>query len=591
MSTTTVDEVSETIESQDTVEAQSEGPQQQADSTGVLESLDGDFKDAALKNPHLAAYLNSLASQGIKTPDYKMQLSRSMRDGKPSVIYPVGDPLFIHMYMDDTGARAVYHAIEPVIPMKSSALLRSAEEGLAFRITEDFEFKDTAEQTAKLKELLAKVVQITDKKPELGTYDYDAKRRIIFTNDETYKALEYTLIKDKVGLGLIEPLIRDPYLEDISCDGIGPIFIEHKIFQSCRTTLAFETNGQLNEYAMRLSERVGRPATFRRPIVDATLPDGSRINIVFGEDLSMRGSNFTIRKFTSLPISITQLCSYNTMDCREAAYLWMLLEHNLNVWVCGETASGKTTNVKAILGFVKPTAKILTIEDTPEVTVPHDNWIREVTRQGEDEASSIGIFDLLKAALRQRPDYIIVGEVRGKEGLTAFQAMQTGHGVMATFHASSVTKLVQRLTGHPIEVPKTYIDVLNAVVIQTMVRVPTTGRVERRVVSISEIVGYDPVEQAFNFIELFAWDPQTDNHDFRGLGTSHVLEEKIAVMRGIPRKRVKDIYAELESRTEILSIMQKNQVFDYYDVWRYMQKIYGLGIEKSLALLKRGETL
>ncbi len=483
----------------------------------------------------------------------------------------------------------MYHCVEPIIPLRSQDLLHVMEEAVAYRIKEDFEFKVEEEQIAKLKEILASAVSITHDTKELGEFHYDDRNRVVYTNEETYKVLEYTLIKNKVGLGITDPLIKDPYIEDISCDGVGSIFIEHKIFRSCETTINFDNKRELDAYVKTLSERSGRPATFRRPIIDAVLPDGSRLNLVFGEELSMKGSNFTIRKFAAVPLSITQICAYNTMDFMEAAYLWMLLEEGYNVWVCGETASGKTTTLKGMCTFIKPEAKVLTIEDTPEMVLPHDNWIREATRQGEDEASSIGIFELLKSALRQRPNYIIVGEIRGKEGLIAFQAMQTGHGVMATFHASSVLKMIQRLTGFPIEVPKTYIDILNAVVIQSAVRNPKTGKPDRRVMSISEIVGYDPVEQSFNYVDLFKWNPTTDVHEFAGIGTSYLLEERFAMMRGISRRDVRKIYDELESRAEILRILAKREIFDYYEVWSYIKQISGLGIEKSLSMLKKGE--
>ena len=202
---------------------------------------------------------------------------------------------------------------------------------------------------------------------------------------------------EKVRLGVIEPFIRDPYIEDVSCDGLGPIFVEHKIFGSCESNIRFDSEDELNEFVRRLSERSGRPVTFRNPIVDASLPDGSRINIVYGSEISMRGSNFTIRKFTDKPLSITQLIKFGTIDPMIAAYLWILLEYNMSIWFCGEVASGKTTLLRAVCTFINPHYKIISIEDTPEIIVPHENWVREVTRESE-EAATIDLFDLLKAA-------------------------------------------------------------------------------------------------------------------------------------------------------------------------------------------------
>ncbi|MEM4537112.1 MAG: type II/IV secretion system ATPase subunit, partial [Nitrososphaerota archaeon] len=387
------------------------------------------------------------------------------------------------------------------------------------------------------------------------------------------------------------PFIRDEYIEDVSCDGVGPIFVEHKIFGSCQSNIVFRDEYELDNFVRKLSERTGRPVTFRNPIVDASLPDGSRINIVFGKDISMKGTNFTIRKFSDKPISIIQIIKYGGISALGAAYLWILLENNMSIWFCGETASGKTTLLRAVCVFINPHYKIISIEDTPEIIVPHDNWVREVTRQSESGSSSIELFDLLKAALRQRPNYIIVGEVRGKEASVAFQAMQTGAPVLATFHAGSVEKLIQRLSGSPIEIPKTYIDILNAVVVQSAVRIPSTGKVERRVLSINEIVGYDPEDNRFDYIELFSWQPSTDLHEFRGEGSSHLLENKIAVMKGIGRRDLKKIYVDLEMRAELLSTLARLNILDYFHIWRVIKYTYNRSVEETLERISLGEKI
>ncbi|MCS6788855.1 MAG: type II/IV secretion system ATPase subunit, partial [Aigarchaeota archaeon] len=236
--------------------------------------------------------------------------------------------------------------------------------------------------------------------------------------------IRHYVLMEKTAHGVIEPFIRDPYIEDISCDGVGPVFIVHKVFEGCVTNIEFRDEKELDQFVQRLSIKCGRPASFRNPIIDAQLPDGSRVNIVYGSDVSRRGSNFTIRKFSDTPISITQLIKWNVLSAEAAAYLWMLLESNMNVWFCGETASGKTTLLRAAAVFIRPTAKIVSIEDVPEIVVPHENWVSEVTKKGEAGTSGVELFDLLKAALRQRPNYIIVGEIRGQEASVAFQAMQ-----------------------------------------------------------------------------------------------------------------------------------------------------------------------
>ncbi|MCD6125417.1 MAG: type II/IV secretion system ATPase subunit [Thaumarchaeota archaeon] len=556
----------------------------------TLKPFRRDFRDALSKNPHLMRYIDDLAKRGRPLPEYMEQLSRELRyRDEVNIIYPVGDPIFIHIYTREAGERPMYVIVQPASGLRLGNLFDIVEEALIMLIDEKLEFKTVEEHEKLLKKLLRTVVEIKYGMP-LGKYDVERKHGVIkkiYVGYETYKALEYQLIMEKARLGILEPFIRDPYIEDISCDGLGPIFVEHKVFGSCESNVKFDSRDDLDEFVRRLSEKTGKPVTYRNPIVDASLPDGSRINIVFGSDVSMRGSNFTIRKFSDKPISITQLIKWGSIDELIAAYLWMLLENNMSIWFCGETASGKTTLLRASCVFINPHYKIISIEDTPEIIVPHDNWIREVTRESE-EGIGIELFDLLKAALRQRPNYIIVGEIRGKEASVAFQAMQTGAPVLTTFHAGSIEKLVQRLTGSPIEVPKTYIDILNCVVIQSAVRIPRTGKVERRVLSVNEIVGYDPVEGRFNYIELFNWKPAEDEHEFRGRGSSHLLENKIAVMKGIDRRSLGAIYDDLMLRARLLKRLVELGVYDYLKVWKIVKQAYNIGAKKLLAIIEEG---
>ncbi|MDD1776206.1 MAG: type II/IV secretion system ATPase subunit [Candidatus Methanomethylicus sp.] len=399
-------------------------------------------------------------------------------------------------------------------------------------------------------------------------------KEIIRVNEDEYNRLRYEIMTEKIGFGIIEPLIRDTNIEDISCDGVGPIFVEHKVFSSMRAAIAFPTPQDLDGFVIRVCEKIGRPCSPRRPIIDATLQDGSRLNVVFGTDVSRRGSNFTIRKFSKIPMSITQLVKFGTLSPQMAAYLWMMLEHGMSMFICGETASGKTTTLNASTVFIRPNAKIITIEDTPEVYIPHPNWISECTRKGETEQSSIELFDLLKSALRQRPNYIIVGEIRGKEGAVAFQAIQTGHPVISTFHAASMVKLIQRITGDPINIPSAYVDNLNVVLFQSSVKSSVTNRFERRVTGICEMIGVDPVEKSYNYIEIFSWDPVTDKHTFRGVGNSYLLEYKVAPSKGLALSDSRKIYSELDIRTYIIKKMIELNIMDYYEVYNALSKVY-----------------
>jgi flagellar protein FlaI len=294
----------------------------------------------------------------------------------------------------------------------------------------------------------------------------------------------------------------------------------------------------------------------------------------------MKGTNFTIRKFSATPLPITNLIKFGTMDATLAAYVWMLLREGSNMFICGETASGKTTTLTAATCFIKSTAKIVSIEDTPEVQLPHENWIREMTRASQREESTVGMFELLKSALRQRPNYIIVGEIRGVEGNIAFQAMMTGHPVLSTFHSSSVQKTIQRLTGHPILVPKTHITNLNAILIQNAIY-DATGHMKRRVTSLNEIVSYNPTTDSFSFVEAFHWDPGEDKLFFRAEGNSYLLE-KIGMSRGYSAREISVIYDELRQREKFLQSLADSGLSDYREFFRRVTEA-----DKKLTMIKK----
>ncbi|MCS7118766.1 MAG: type II/IV secretion system ATPase subunit [Archaeoglobaceae archaeon] len=565
---------------------------------GIYRLLPEEMKKEVEKNLHLLEYIHILPIDRIGIPKLVQKLDRKKHGEleNPNLIYPADEQIYIHIYPDKNDVRNFYIPIEPILLTGVDDLLREVEIRLVDHITGiDFDPTDAEEKKKILKEALQKICEIRDSFVENVRAEAKLipKLKLNFkgnsigklkVTEQQYKALEYALIRDKVGLGVLEPYIRDKYIEDVSCSGLGPIFIEHKIFKGLKSVIEFKDEDALNKFVLRLAERVGKPVTYKDPIVDATLPDGSRINIVYGKDISKNGSNFTIRKFNEVPFSVLQLVEFGSLDYMIAGYLWLLISEGMSGFICGETASGKTTLLNAITAFIRPEAKIVSIEDTPELQVPHKNWTREVTRGttrggkiGEGTGSDVTMFDLLKAALRQRPNYILVGEIRGVEGNIAFQAMQTGHPVMSTFHAATVEKLIQRLTTEPISVPKTFIDNLNFVVIQSAVRRPD-GKLVRRVLSVSEIVGYNPQKGGVSFIEVFQWDPVSDRHIFTGFGSSYVLELKIATRLGIPPSKKKLIYEEVEKRAKILKKLHEQGIVDFYEFFRAISKITKSGM-------------
>ncbi|MEZ5334882.1 MAG: type II/IV secretion system ATPase subunit [Methanolobus sp.] len=312
-----------------------------------------------------------------------------------------------------------------------------------------------------------------------------------------------------------------------------------------------------------------------RPIADGALPDGSRINIIYPIDVSKRGSSFTMRKFSEVPVSIIQLIGWGALDAEMAAYMWMCLENGMSIFFSGETASGKTTMLNACLAFVNPTSKIFSAEDTAEVQPPQPVWQQLITREEGPPESRVDTFALLKAALRSRPNYIIVGEIRGAEGNVAFQGMQTGHPVLATFHASAVSKMIQRLTADPINVPVTFIDNLNIAMILSAVY--RKGKFLRRALAIEEIEGYYEEIGGVATRAVFQWEPDSDTHKFRGLNNSYILEDKIATKLGYEDKRA--IYQDLFLRAKILEEMKSRGIEDYYDVLEIIVNFYKHGVD------------
>jgi flagellar protein FlaI len=558
---------------------------------GIYRILPPEAKAEAEKNPYLLDYLHMIPIESIGMPKIVTKLDRKMNDLKvPNFIYPAGDDIYIHIYGDTNDVRNMYIPVEQHFITDIRQYLPLVEERLVDMVS-GYNPGSLEERQAILRECLHKICVIDDKKkpvsvqkksnmPFAGMFAKREGGRTVTMTKNEYKALEYYVMREKVGMGLLEPVIKDKNIEDITCDGYGPIFLEHKVFKGLKTTVEF-SQVDLNRFVLQMSEKIGKPITFASPIIYATLPDGSRINIVYGDDVSRRGSNFTIRKFADKPLSILTLIDSNTMDFTMAAYLWIMLQEGMSAFVSGETASGKTTTLNAIMAFISPHAKIVSIEDTAEVQAPHKNWTREITRGGGKgtNQSEVGMFDLLRAALRQRPNYIIVGEIRGIEGAIAFQAIQTGHPVLSTFHAASVEKLIQRLTGDPINIPKTYVDNLNLVIIQSAVRRPD-GRTVRRIISINEIVGYNPQTKGFSYVEAFSWDPVTDTFIFKGNGSSYLLEQKVARKLGIPSHKTKVIYDEIEKRAKILKKINESKMTDYFDFYGMVVKIEKRGLLK-----------
>ncbi|MES3516468.1 MAG: type II/IV secretion system ATPase subunit [Natronomonas sp.] len=375
----------------------------------------------------------------------------------------------------------------------------------------------------------------------------------------TLQKLRYYLMRDFVRYGKIDPLVLDPNIEDISCDGSTvPIYVYHRRYRDLQTNLAFDAD-RLDSFVMRLAQRSDKHLSVSKPLLDASLPDGSRVQLTLGGEVTTRGSNFTIRRFTDVPFSPIDLINWGTFSLEQMAFLWLAIQNNRSAIFAGGTGSGKTTSINAVSMFIPPQSKIVSIEDTPEITLPHDNWIQSVTRDAlAGDRGEINMYDLLGAALRQRPEYLIVGEIRAQPevAFTFFQAIATGHTGYTTFHADTIPGLLSRLENEPLNIPLQLISNLDIVCIQQQVQVGD-NRV-RRNDSITEII--PERDGSIDTRDVFSWDPSTDT--FEQSSRSYVLDS-IAEERGWSDDRV---WNEILVREEVLEYLLENDITDYRTV-------------------------
>ena len=384
-------------------------------------------------------------------------------------------------------------------------------------------------------------------------------------NDLSKKKILYYIKRESLGYAKIDPLMKDPHIEDISCDGSGvPIFLYHRKYGSVKSNVEFSDEEELSYFVVRLAQKCGKHISIAEPMLDATMPDGSRIQMTLSTEVTTKGSTFTIRKFRADPFTPPDLVALNTVSSEILAYFWTAVENRVNALIAGGTASGKTTILNALSLFIPREAKIVSIEETREINLPHPNWIPGIARSGFGEVvadrmvGEIDMYDLMKAALRQRPEYIIVGEIRGKEAYVLFQAMATGHATYSTVHADSAKSLIHRLEGKPIEIPRVMLQSLDIVSIHITTRVQ--GKRVRRCKQIIEIIDIDPTTKEILTNEVFRWDPIEDK--FIYTGKSYVLEG----IRARWDMSKEEITQEIRTRAEILEWMVKNNVRTYREV-------------------------
>jgi flagellar protein FlaI len=470
-----------------------------------------------------------------------------------NLTYAAKEP-FQYVHVEFNGEELEYTCLEPPLSEGEERYLQIIEGAFEKLTTTEILVIDSEQRDEALRQRFAMIIDI---------YRLDMSE---FQREKMF----YYLLKKYTGFGNIDILMNDPYIEDITCNGHEmPLFVNHRMYGSVRTNVVFK-EVELNNFVMRMAQSSGRHISVLQPIRDATLSDGSRVNLTLGKEVTRKGSTFTIRRFKSNPVSVIDLMNYKTYNSEVLAYLWIIVEYQRSVLASGGTASGKTTTLNALGSFIRPEYKIVSIEDTAEINLMHPNWTQSITRagfgggEGVEEAGNIQLYDLLKAALRQRPEYIIVGEVRGAEASTLFQAISVGHPCMGTIHAGSMKELVSRVESEPMNVPRNLFSRLDVVIFNAMIKVGE--HFIRRALSIVELVEVDPDRGDIITNPVFKWNAYNDDYIFSG---DSAMFEDISQEFGI---EIPYLRKEMETRAQYLDYLQNNNIKEYKDVVRYIRR-------------------
>jgi flagellar protein FlaI len=486
--------------------------------------------------------------------------AKAVKGKKPSVfreVYPINEPYaYAAVVRQPNTQKMLYEVIEPTLLEEEEAQLKEVKTLLMEEINVNFEDLETRQKAEEY--LKNKVLEVIK--------GYHLK-----IAEEAIDKFIYYIVRDFIGYGKIDPFMKDHLIEDISGDGVNiPIYIWHREYESLPTNIIYKDVNELNSFIIRLAYLAKKNVSIASPMLDASLPDGSRIQLTYGTEVTRRGSTFTIRRFRADPLTISDLISFNTLSLDLAAYFWYAIENRASVLVAGGVASGKTTTLNCLSMFIKPELKIVSVEDTAELNLPHENWIPSIVRPGflhEQKATgAITLFDLLKAAVRQRPDYIIVGEVRGEEAYTLFQAMATGHLGMSTVHAESVDAVIHRLESEPMSVPRPLLSMIDVVMIQ--LRTEIEGKPARRALAVIEMVALDPKTKEFLTNDVYRWDAKHDVFSYSG--RSYILERNMKKL-GLDSKEIQE---ELHRRKMVLEWMVRNKIRRYADVAAVIREYY-----------------
>ncbi len=467
------------------------------------------------------------------------------------VIYPLIMPYaYANIKYDEKDGSLVYNVIEPNLTRKEAAVLEKLKDGLLQVINVGISDIKTHE----------KIIEFLENRIQHLLQEFG-----IDLTDKEYSKIMYFIFRDFVGLNEIEPLLKDPYIEDIGLDGIGiPVYVVHQRFGSIRTNVVYDNENKAREFVTKLAERCDRYISYAEPLLDGTLPDGSRVQASLASDVTTRGPTFSIRKFKEIPLSPIDIIRYNTASPEMMAYMWYIIENGANILLAGGVSTGKTSMLNAISMFIPSELKIVSIEDTKEINLPHENWIPAVARVGftGTGVGEVDMFQLLKESFRQNPDYLIVGEIRGKEAYVMFQGMSSGHPSISTMHAGSINDLIKRLETEPINLSPGLLESLDVVVV--MVHAREHGKSARRVKEIVEMESIDPQSGIPRINKSFSWLPSDDNFLYKG---NSWLLAKLSNERGVP---LGEIVREISRRKKFLTMLYENNVTGMNEVAKYL---------------------
>ena len=408
-----------------------------------------------------------------------------------------------------------------------------------------------------LKEQVPEIIK--DHKKDMSTLDNISLNKVL-----------YYIERDIAGFGKIDPLMHDPAIEDISCTGFGkPLFLWHRDYENIRTNVQFEEQ-EINDFVMKLVHKSGKHVSLAFPIVDATLPGRHRLAVTYGKEVTPSGTSFTVRKFRADPFTIIDLIKNETLTEKSAAYLWLLMENKYSAMVLGATGAGKTTALNAIACLVHPSYKVITVEEVAEVNLPHENWVSTISRPGfgMERTGEIALYDLIKSAVRHRPDLIIVGEIRGEESYVLFQSLATGHGGICTMHADSPEIAMKRLTQPPMNIPHSILSLMNCLIMVKHVKSPSFVDGVKRT-STRKFVNISEIRQGGSLNEVSHWVPSSDTFT-ENFDNSYLLGQ-LALSLDLS---VDYLLKEIDRRTEVLLWMVNRNIRDYRSVNSILTQYY-----------------